>query len=204
MDLIPCVVVGLDHVALAHARLLRRAHHQRHIRPVDVRVDQPHPLSQLRQRNRQVHCDRGLAHAALAGTDSDDLRNAGQCYRRRHGRGMRHNFLLLLFLNLLLLNSLVLSKLHFRNLIRLRSLLWVHFLFQRRRDQPFFLPPLVLRLAMFPAPQSIRIPPDLVRRLRQKLRNLLQPSMLVNGHKHHVGAGHMHHCRPSACFPPTP
>ena len=67
-------------------RGLRAAHHQRHVGPVHIRVHQADALAQLAQRNGQVHGHRGFSHAALTGTDGDDLRNAGQSHRRRHGR----------------------------------------------------------------------------------------------------------------------
>jgi hypothetical protein len=48
-------------------------------------------LAQLAERNGQVHGDRGFADAALAGTDSDDLRNARQSDGRRHIWRMSHS-----------------------------------------------------------------------------------------------------------------
>jgi hypothetical protein len=49
-----------------------QAHHPRHVGAVEVRIHQPGPLSLGGQRQRQVHRDRGLAHAALPARDRDD------------------------------------------------------------------------------------------------------------------------------------
>jgi hypothetical protein len=65
--------VGLDAVVRAHRGRLRRTHHQGNVGAVDVGVDQAHPLAHAGKRNGQVDGDRGLAHAALAGTDGDNL-----------------------------------------------------------------------------------------------------------------------------------
>ena len=70
------------------------AEHDRHVGPVDVAVDDADAAAQLRQRDGQVHRDGGLADAALAGADGDDVADAGdrraaalrQRRRPHHGR----------------------------------------------------------------------------------------------------------------------
>jgi hypothetical protein len=64
---------------LAVGRQLRvDAEHQRDIRTVDVAVEEPDAAPALRQRQCQVHSDRGLADAALSGADGDDVLDARQ------------------------------------------------------------------------------------------------------------------------------
>ena len=77
--------IGFDAVAGADLGLLGRAHHERNIGAVDVGVDEADALSEPGEGNGQVDGDGGFADAALAGTDCDDLGDAGQCDRRRHG-----------------------------------------------------------------------------------------------------------------------
>ena len=52
--------------------------HSRHVRAVDVAVQQPHLRSELTQRHRQVHRHRGLAHPALAARHRQRVLHAGQ------------------------------------------------------------------------------------------------------------------------------
>ena len=52
--------------------------HDRHVRPVDVGVDDADLAAALREREREVHGDRRLADAALARADGDDVLHAGQ------------------------------------------------------------------------------------------------------------------------------
>ena len=77
--------VGNDAVVLAHDWLLGRAHHEGNIGSVDVGVDEAHALAEPAERNGQVDGDGGFAHAALAGTDGDNLGYARQSYGRGHG-----------------------------------------------------------------------------------------------------------------------
>ena len=77
--------VGLDLVVRADHGLLRRAHHRGDIGAVDVCVDQADALAQLGEGDGEVDGDGGFADAAFAGTNSDDLGDAGQSHRRGHG-----------------------------------------------------------------------------------------------------------------------
>ena len=61
-----------DHVA-DDRRSLVDAEHPRDREPPNVRVEQPDAMPELRQGRGEVHGRRGLAHAALARADRDDL-----------------------------------------------------------------------------------------------------------------------------------
>ncbi len=87
----PCGEVGNDLVAGANRGLLARAHHQRHIRPVNVGVNQADALAQSRKRNGEIDGDGGFAHTALPGTNGDNLGDAGQCDGRGHIRCVGHD-----------------------------------------------------------------------------------------------------------------
>ena len=52
-----------------------RRSHDGHGGTVHIGIGEPHPVSQAGQRDGQVHGDGGLAHAALAGGDADDVRD---------------------------------------------------------------------------------------------------------------------------------
>src|SRR5262249_27590458 len=66
-----------DDPVVEHAGRRARAQHERAVRAVDVGVDDAHGASGQAQRHRQVHGDRGLADAALAGRDGDGLLHLG-------------------------------------------------------------------------------------------------------------------------------
>ena len=76
----------LDAVALERRDLVVRAglglaldaHHQRHVGPGDVRIEQADRCAGLRERNGQVDGDRALPHAALARGDRDRVLDAGE------------------------------------------------------------------------------------------------------------------------------
>jgi hypothetical protein len=51
-----------DHSIAAHLRLARHAQHARQAGAINVGIQQPHPQTLPRQRHRQVHRDRRLAH----------------------------------------------------------------------------------------------------------------------------------------------
>ena len=52
------------------------AHHQRHVRTVDVGVQQAHLVAQARERDRQIHGDGGFSDAAFSRTDCDQILDA--------------------------------------------------------------------------------------------------------------------------------
>ncbi len=82
----------LDAVFPNRLRLPAHAQHQRDVRPVHIGVEQANFVSHLRQRDRQVHRQRGLAHAALARTHGNDGIDSGQRLRPRRGLpGMRRH-----------------------------------------------------------------------------------------------------------------
>ena len=56
----------------------REAEHHRHVRAVDVAVENADAAAAARQRQRQVDGHRRLADAALARADGDDVLHAGQ------------------------------------------------------------------------------------------------------------------------------
>ena len=51
----------------------RKPQHARYARAEDVRIHEPDPAPDLLEREREIHADRGLAHAALAAAHSDDV-----------------------------------------------------------------------------------------------------------------------------------
>src|ERR1700743_2643972 len=79
---------------LAHnIRLPRNPHHHRHIRAIDIRIDQPNPVPQLPQRNPHI------PHTPLTPPNRHHIRHAGQRLRplRCSCSHMSHNILLILF-----------------------------------------------------------------------------------------------------------
>src|SRR5216683_5551445 len=79
---------------LAHnIRLPRNPHHHRHIRPIDIRIDQPDPIPQLPQRHRQIHRNGRLANPTLTTPNRHHMRHSRQRLRplRRAGSGPRRS-----------------------------------------------------------------------------------------------------------------
>ena len=66
----------LDAVAVRHRRAVD-AHHQRHVGAVDVGVHQADGMAEFGQRDGEVHRNGGFADAAFAGTDGDEILDAG-------------------------------------------------------------------------------------------------------------------------------
>jgi hypothetical protein len=68
----------LNSIVAKHARLsVADTKHQRNIRSINVSVKQADFESHLRERNREVDCERSLANATLAGTNSNDVIYSG-------------------------------------------------------------------------------------------------------------------------------
>ena len=80
-----------DHPTVPHVRLGRNPQHPRQARPMDVRIQQPHPMPLLRQRHRDVHRRRALPNPPLARGDRHDMPNLRQQLRPlRRRRPARH------------------------------------------------------------------------------------------------------------------
>ena len=92
----PWVWLGSMRLSALTVRLLGRAHHERDVGSIDVGVYEADALAEARKRDGQVDSNGGFAHPALAGTNGDDFRDAGQSNGGRHGLGMRHSVWLLL------------------------------------------------------------------------------------------------------------
>ena len=71
----------LDAIVSNDVRLPCRSEHRRHVRPVDVSVDQADLMAQLGQCDRQIHRDGGLADSALAAADRYNVRYSRQRLR---------------------------------------------------------------------------------------------------------------------------
>ena len=65
-------------------RGLVRPHHQRNVGPVDIGIQQPGLVAQLRQRNRQIHGNGGLPDAAFAAAHGNQIRNSRYRQLRLH------------------------------------------------------------------------------------------------------------------------
>src|SRR6267154_3906742 len=84
----PLRLHGNDVLVCGGLGLLRRAPHNRHVRAVHVGVEQSDLVSELRQSQREIHRNGGLADAAFAAGDGDEVfypRN-GLAFRLLHGR----------------------------------------------------------------------------------------------------------------------
>ena len=80
-----------DLARLVHTRPLpAHAKHRRHGRAVDVGVQKPDAVAQLRQRDGEVGGDRRLAHAALAGRHGHEVPHARRDLRRVFLRRVQH------------------------------------------------------------------------------------------------------------------
>ena len=77
-DDLQAVLLGRQDLLAVGRQLRFHAEHDRHVRAVDVAVDQADLAAALRQRDRQIDRDRRLADAALAGADGDDVLHARQ------------------------------------------------------------------------------------------------------------------------------
>src|SRR5256885_483741 len=66
-----------DALILRGFRLLCRAQHDRYVGPVNVRVEQADSVAELRQGQCQVYGDGGLADAAFAAGNGDEILHAG-------------------------------------------------------------------------------------------------------------------------------
>src|SRR6266404_681766 len=65
---------GQANVLIARGlRLLRRAQHNWHVRPVHVGVEQTNLVAELRQSQCEIHGDGGLADAAFAAGYGDEI-----------------------------------------------------------------------------------------------------------------------------------
>ena len=71
----------LNAVVAEHLGLRVDAQHQGNVGAVNVGVEQADFVSQLGQNDREIDGERGLAHAAFAGTDGDDGAHTGQRLR---------------------------------------------------------------------------------------------------------------------------
>ena len=66
------VLLQRDDHLIDHGRTAPHPEHPGNREPVHIRVDDADPVAQLPQRDRQVHRDRGLPHAALPTGDGED------------------------------------------------------------------------------------------------------------------------------------
>ena len=77
VDLEPVGLEGLHRLAVDRHRLAARAEHRGLGRAVDVRVEDAHAGALVRKGEGEVRRDRGLADAALARGDGDQILHAG-------------------------------------------------------------------------------------------------------------------------------
>ena len=80
-DDLQAVLLRRDDLLAVGGELRLQAEHDRHVRAVDVAVDDADAAAALGERDREVDCDGRLADAALAGADRDDVLDAGQRLR---------------------------------------------------------------------------------------------------------------------------
>src|SRR6266540_3705881 len=84
------VIDGRDYHLAAHIRHVFAAHHNRHVRAVNVGVEDAHFRAHHSERHGQIDRDRRFTHAAFAGADRDDVFDAGDlCLVDRAAR-LRH------------------------------------------------------------------------------------------------------------------
>ncbi len=76
-------------MSLVGSRQLLHAHHGRHVRAVDIGVQQAHPRPDLRQHDGHIDRHRALAHAALAGGDRNGIAD-GQLQQAARAAVARH------------------------------------------------------------------------------------------------------------------
>jgi hypothetical protein len=81
---------GQHLLAIGRDLNLRETEHDRHVRPVDVGVDHADPAARLGERDRKIHGDGRLAHAAFPRAHGDDVLHAG--HRRSSALAARHRF----------------------------------------------------------------------------------------------------------------
>ena len=72
---------GLNAVFSQNFRLRTGTQHERHIRAVNIGVEQADLMTEPSHGNRQVHRKRRLADAAFSGSDSNDCFHARQRLR---------------------------------------------------------------------------------------------------------------------------
>src|SRR5207244_10751715 len=82
-DLQPMSFERHDPIICQDLRLGAGSQHEWHVWAVDVSIEQANFMAELRQCDRQVHCQRGFAHATFAGADGDNRFHSGQRLRRR-------------------------------------------------------------------------------------------------------------------------
>ena len=92
-DLQPMSFERHDPIICQDLRLGAGSQHEWHVWAVDVSIEQANFMAELRQCDRQVHCQRSFAHATFAGADGDNRFHSGQRLRRRRllagARGIR-------------------------------------------------------------------------------------------------------------------
>ena len=84
--------VGLDLIVGEDAGLLRGAHHEGNVGPVDVRVDESGAIAELGEGDGEIDGEGGFADAAFAGADGDDGFDSGKRGGGRGGGGVGHEF----------------------------------------------------------------------------------------------------------------
>src|SRR5215510_9653798 len=84
------VIDGRDYHLAAHIRHVFAAHHNRHVRAVDVGVEGAHFRAHQSERHGQIDRDRRFTHTAFAGTDRDDVFDAGDLRLVDRAAGLRH------------------------------------------------------------------------------------------------------------------
>ena len=71
------MINGRNNIVAAHCGRIVTTHHNRHVRAVNIRVTNANLSAEHLQRHREVDRNGGFAHAAFAGTDRDDVADAG-------------------------------------------------------------------------------------------------------------------------------
>src|SRR5262247_991819 len=84
------VVDRRDYHLAANNRHVFAAHHNRHVRAVNVGVEDAHFRAHQSERHGQIDRDRGFTHAAFAGADRDDVFDAGDLGLVDSAASLRH------------------------------------------------------------------------------------------------------------------
>src|SRR5262245_40765449 len=84
------VIDGRDYHLAAPIRHVFAAHHNRHVRAVNVGVEDAHFRAHQSERHGQIDRDRGFTHAAFAGADRDDVFDAGDLRLVDRAARLRH------------------------------------------------------------------------------------------------------------------
>src|SRR5215475_3736173 len=84
------VIDGRDYHFASHIRHVFAAHHNRHVRSVNVGIEDAHFRPRQAERHGQIDRDRGFAYAALAGADRDDVFDASDVGLVERSARLRH------------------------------------------------------------------------------------------------------------------